>query len=194
MVLTLTCTKFPLINLYNALIPSTFQTEFLFLFLLLGVSCFYSLGSSPSCSSLLQIWLFSFLARLDVGLSVEEAANRLRRNGLNRLSDPKSDLGPRIVSYLFGGCGMILWPAAILSCLAWRPLGGKEMQRRKNRRRSFQCFFCSRSFFFAVFSPFPALCQILAFCSFIRYGTTTTNMQFGPWNRAFSRHTPYDFV
>lgn len=61
--------------------------------------------------------------KLDVGLSVQEATDRLRRNGLNQLSEPKSDLKWQIVGYLFGGCGMILWPAAILSFLAWRPLG-----------------------------------------------------------------------
>jgi sodium/potassium-transporting ATPase subunit alpha len=60
---------------------------------------------------------------LSFGLTNEVAEQRLLSEGPNSMSPPKSNLWRQILHYLFGGFCMILWPAAILCILAWRPLG-----------------------------------------------------------------------
>lgn len=126
-ILRLITTKFLLIHLYAALMPSEYfsarECSSLFaspVAFLASVSSFLPFSLIPCCKS----GCVRLPKSLGVGLSVQEAASRLQRDGFNRLSDPKSDLARKLFNYFFGGCGMILWPAAILSCLSWKPLGG----------------------------------------------------------------------
>jgi sodium/potassium-transporting ATPase subunit alpha len=62
------------------------------------------------------------------GLSQEEAKRRLKRDGPNSIT-PKKRIFRKILSILskfFTGFCFVLWPAAIMSILAWRPLGGNQ--------------------------------------------------------------------
>lgn len=59
------------------------------------------------------------------GLTSEDAARRLKRDGPNAIK-PKSELFKKIVGILskfFTGFCIVLWPAAIMSILAYKPLG-----------------------------------------------------------------------
>ncbi|KAF2232119.1 putative H /K ATPase alpha subunit [Viridothelium virens] len=56
------------------------------------------------------------------GLSNEQVAKRLKQHGPNRPTQPSSRCFQRILGYLFGGFGPILFIAAILVFVAWKPL------------------------------------------------------------------------
>jgi len=57
------------------------------------------------------------------GLSVEQAARKLKEVGPNKPSPPPSQWAQKTFTYLFGGFGSILFIAAILVFIAWKPLG-----------------------------------------------------------------------
>lgn len=57
------------------------------------------------------------------GLSGPEAANQLKAVGRNVPSPPPSRWFKQMMGYLFGGFGLILFVAAILVFIAWKPLG-----------------------------------------------------------------------
>lgn len=57
------------------------------------------------------------------GLSGSEAANQLKTVGRNIPSPPPSRWFKQTIGYLFGGFGSILFVAAILVFIAWKPLG-----------------------------------------------------------------------
>lgn len=57
------------------------------------------------------------------GLSVEQAARKLQEVGPNMPSPPPSQWLRKTLNYLFGGFGAILFVAAILVFVAWKPLG-----------------------------------------------------------------------
>lgn len=57
------------------------------------------------------------------GLSTEQVARKLKEVGRNVLTPPPSRWFRKTISYLFGGFGSILFTAAILVFVAWKPLG-----------------------------------------------------------------------
>jgi sodium/potassium-transporting ATPase subunit alpha len=57
------------------------------------------------------------------GLSSSQAAQKLKTIGANLPSPPPSQWFRKTISYLFGGFGAILFTAAILVFIAWKPLG-----------------------------------------------------------------------
>ena len=57
------------------------------------------------------------------GLSLDKAMVSLRDVGLNKLTAPPSNWFKKTVTYLFGGFGSILFVAAIMVFVAWKPLG-----------------------------------------------------------------------
>lgn len=57
------------------------------------------------------------------GLSASEAANQLKTVGRNLPSPPPSRWFKQTIGYLFGGFGSILFIAAVLVFIAWKPLG-----------------------------------------------------------------------
>lgn len=57
------------------------------------------------------------------GLSSEQAARKLKEFGPNMPSAPPSRWFRKTVTYLYGGFGAILFIAAILVFVAWKPLG-----------------------------------------------------------------------
>ncbi|KAI5270318.1 cation-transporting ATPase pacL [Aureobasidium subglaciale] len=57
------------------------------------------------------------------GLGVEQAMVLLRNVGLNKLTAPPSNWLKKTITYLFGGFGSILFVAAIMVFVAWKPLG-----------------------------------------------------------------------
>ncbi|KAH0036758.1 cation-transporting ATPase pacL, partial [Aureobasidium melanogenum] len=57
------------------------------------------------------------------GLSIDQAMVLLRDVGLNKLTAPPSNWLMKTVTYLFGGFGSILFVAAIMVFVAWKPLG-----------------------------------------------------------------------
>lgn len=57
------------------------------------------------------------------GLSLEQAARKLKETGPNMPSAPPSRWFRKTVNYLFGGFGSILFIAMILVFVAWKPLG-----------------------------------------------------------------------
>lgn len=57
------------------------------------------------------------------GLSGIEASNQLKTVGRNLPSPPPSRWFRQTIGYLFGGFGSILFVAAILVFIAWKPLG-----------------------------------------------------------------------
>ncbi|CAD0018158.1 unnamed protein product [Aureobasidium pullulans] len=57
------------------------------------------------------------------GLSLDKAMISLRDVGLNKLTAPPSNWFKKTVTYLFGGFGSILFVAAIMVFVAWKPLG-----------------------------------------------------------------------
>ncbi|KXT11694.1 hypothetical protein AC579_6492 [Pseudocercospora musae] len=57
------------------------------------------------------------------GLSVSLAAHQLKTVGRNVPSPPPSRWFQRLIGYLFGGFGAILFVASVLVFIAWKPLG-----------------------------------------------------------------------
>ncbi|EEH42661.2 uncharacterized protein PADG_07481 [Paracoccidioides brasiliensis Pb18] len=57
------------------------------------------------------------------GLSVEQVARRTAEYGKNKPSPPPSGLFRKIVGYVFGGFGILLFLGCILVFIAWKPLG-----------------------------------------------------------------------
>jgi len=59
-----------------------------------------------------------------IGLSAGDAATRLRKDGPNKIIvGSRFDVVFKVIGYLFGGFGLIIWPAAILCILAYMPIG-----------------------------------------------------------------------
>jgi sodium/potassium-transporting ATPase subunit alpha len=67
--------------------------------------------------------LFLELKCTEKGLSETEASQRLLKDGPNAIIPPKKNPLLKLLRYLFSGFGLILWPAAILCVLAWKPFG-----------------------------------------------------------------------
>lgn len=64
-----------------------------------------------------------FSSSRSFGLAGGEAASKLKTVGRNLPSPPPSRWFKQTVGYLFGGFGSILFVAAILVFIAWKPLG-----------------------------------------------------------------------
>ncbi|KZO92976.1 sodium-potassium ATPase [Calocera viscosa TUFC12733] len=62
------------------------------------------------------------------GLDQAQAARRLQQNGKNVISPPPSNMLWKILGYFFGGFGSLLFVAAIICFLAWKPLGFPDPQ------------------------------------------------------------------
>lgn len=60
---------------------------------------------------------------VDQGLSSDEAAARLARDGKNTLPRPKNNYAEKLFFYLFGGFCSVLWVGVIIFFICWRPLG-----------------------------------------------------------------------
>ncbi|KAL2132267.1 hypothetical protein VTI74DRAFT_4007 [Chaetomium olivicolor] len=58
----------------------------------------------------------------DQGLSEENAARRLARDGGNTLPKPKTNYAKKLFWYLFGGFCSVLWVGVIIFFICWRPL------------------------------------------------------------------------
>nr|POE79899.1 isoform 3 of sodium/potassium-transporting atpase subunit alpha-1 [Quercus suber] len=67
--------------------------------------------------------LYERLESSRTGLSESGAAQKLKTVGPNMPSPPPSQWFRKTVTYLFGGFGLILFVAAILVFIAWKPLG-----------------------------------------------------------------------
>jgi hypothetical protein len=67
--------------------------------------------------------LEKFATTSEKGLGKNEATRRLQENGPNVISPPQKNLILEILSYIFSGFGLLLWPASILCILAWKPFG-----------------------------------------------------------------------
>jgi sodium/potassium-transporting ATPase subunit alpha len=57
------------------------------------------------------------------GLSHAEVVDRQKKYGKNVLSPPPSRWFVKIIKYLFGGFGSVLFIASILVFISWKPLG-----------------------------------------------------------------------
>jgi sodium/potassium-transporting ATPase subunit alpha len=64
-----------------------------------------------------------FSSTRSTGLSSASAAQQLKEVGPNQPTPPPSHWFRKTISYLFGGFGAILFVAAILVFIAWKPLG-----------------------------------------------------------------------
>ncbi|KAL0489076.1 sodium/potassium-transporting ATPase subunit alpha [Acrasis kona] len=65
-----------------------------------------------------------FSTSAELGLTQSSASSKLRKNGPNTISvGNRFEKVFKIIGYLFGGFGLIIWPAAILSILAYAPIG-----------------------------------------------------------------------
>ena len=64
-----------------------------------------------------------FSSSRSTGLSGSQAAQKLKTIGQNVPSPPPSQWFRKTINYLFGGFGAILFVAAILVFVAWKPLG-----------------------------------------------------------------------
>ncbi|ORY05461.1 calcium ATPase [Basidiobolus meristosporus CBS 931.73] len=64
-----------------------------------------------------------FNTSLENGLDSAKAQERLVKNGKNQISPPPSKLWSKIFDYGFGGFCGLLWFAALICFLAWKPLG-----------------------------------------------------------------------
>ncbi|KAL9936732.1 hypothetical protein V8E36_004800 [Tilletia maclaganii] len=67
-------------------------------------------------------------ASATTGLDSEQVKRRLALYGPNKMSKPPSPWFRKLVSYVFGGFGTLLLGAAILTIIAWRPLGEPNPQ------------------------------------------------------------------
>ena len=64
-----------------------------------------------------------FNTSLTDGLNETEAKQILLKNGKNVLSQHKNNPFLKLISFLFTGFCGLLWVAAIVFCLAWKPIG-----------------------------------------------------------------------
>ncbi|CAD6984362.1 unnamed protein product, partial [Tilletia controversa] len=58
------------------------------------------------------------------GLDSDQVKRRLSQYGPNKMSKPPSPWFRKIMGYIFGGFGTLLLGAAIMTMIAWKPLGG----------------------------------------------------------------------
>ena len=57
------------------------------------------------------------------GLTIQQAAETLAKNGPNLLAPPQSHYIRKILGYLFGGFCSLLWIGSLICFLAWKPIG-----------------------------------------------------------------------
>ncbi|KAF8154699.1 sodium-potassium ATPase [Crassisporium funariophilum] len=57
------------------------------------------------------------------GLDKAQAQRRLQQNGKNVISPPKSNILRKLLEWVLGGFGSLLFAAAIVCFIAWKPLG-----------------------------------------------------------------------
>ncbi|KAL9081356.1 MAG: hypothetical protein Q9157_000075 [Trypethelium eluteriae] len=88
------------------------------------------------------------------GLSNEQVAKRLKQHGPNRPTQPSSRCFQRILGYLFGGFGPILFIAAILVFVAWKPLEQPPQQSNLALAIVLICVFFAQ----AAFSFYQGVC------------------------------------
>jgi sodium/potassium-transporting ATPase subunit alpha len=69
-----------------------------------------------------------FETSLTNGLSIEKAAQRLAKNGKNRIEQKRKNPITKIVRYFFSGFCVLLWLAAIVCILCYKPLGEPNPQ------------------------------------------------------------------
>ncbi|KAK0542999.1 hypothetical protein OC846_006563, partial [Tilletia horrida] len=62
------------------------------------------------------------------GLDSDQVKRRLARFGPNKMSKPPSPWARKLASYVFGGFGTLLLAAAVLTMIAWKPLGNPNPQ------------------------------------------------------------------
>ncbi|KAL9097727.1 MAG: hypothetical protein Q9165_000053 [Trypethelium subeluteriae] len=111
------------------------------------------------------------------GLSNEQVAKRLKQHGLNRPTQPPSRWFRRMLGYLFGGFGPILFIAAILVYIAWKPLGQPPQQSNLALAIVLTCvFFAQAAFsFYQDFSSSRVMASIKTMlpehCLVLRDGT-----------------------
>ncbi|KAK0528291.1 hypothetical protein OC834_004105 [Tilletia horrida] len=67
-------------------------------------------------------------ASATTGLDSDQVKRRIARYGPNKMSKPPSPWFRKLVSYVFGGFGTLLLGAAILTMIAWKPLGNPNPQ------------------------------------------------------------------
>jgi sodium/potassium-transporting ATPase subunit alpha len=61
------------------------------------------------------------------GLTSSKASEKLKKDGPNAIKVGNRFAGLfKIIGYLFGGFGIIMWPAAIMAVLSYRPLGDPD--------------------------------------------------------------------
>lgn len=63
---------------------------------------------------------------VEQGLSNDEAATRLARDGKNTLPRPKNNYAKKLFEYFFGGFCSVLWVGVIIFFICWRPLGDPD--------------------------------------------------------------------
>jgi magnesium-transporting ATPase (P-type) len=78
-----------------------------------------------------RINLDELLERLEsdenLGLNTNKAGEKLKKDGPNAIKVGNRFKGIiKIFGYLFGGFGVVMWPAAIMCFIAYRPLGDPE--------------------------------------------------------------------
>lgn len=64
----------------------------------------------------------SFGSPVGQGLSHDEAATRLSRDGKNTLPKPKSNYAKKLLQYFFGGFCSVLWVGVVIFFICWKPL------------------------------------------------------------------------
>ena len=76
--------------------------------------------------SLLQ-FLRKYQTTIEFGLTEEQVKGKIKQYGLNKLVPPaRQSLWIVYLKELFGGFGLVLWIAALLCFLSWRPFGGSR--------------------------------------------------------------------
>jgi sodium/potassium-transporting ATPase subunit alpha len=59
----------------------------------------------------------------NLGLNSQTVTRRLQHDGKNIISPPKNNVIYKILGYLFGGFCSLLWFAAIIMILSYKPFG-----------------------------------------------------------------------
>ncbi len=67
-----------------------------------------------------------FNTKQDIGLTSHDATKKLRENGANVFSNRNYRWILDVIGYYFGGICLLLWPAFVLSILAYQPFGAPK--------------------------------------------------------------------